>query len=212
MECGVGDFVIEGAPLASIKMGRELGDGAAARLAGAYTISRFRTVEQDAAFGVRQMVDIALKALSPGVNDTTTAVTCVDYLSAVCARVAGRRTPDARRYHGEKLRVLARGATFEGLLDEAFDQIRESAGGNAAVILRLLGALGAVARRTTNARRLGHVAAHVVRLRALSDRSVKSAYDRERIDAAAAELALTLDGREKFPARVPGGERRVALR
>ena len=212
MECGVGDFVVEGGPLASLALGSPPDEAPAARLAGAYNVRRFRTVEQDAAFGVRQIVDIALKALSPGVNDTTTAVTCVDYLSAICARVAGRRTPDARRYHEGRLRVLARGATFEGLLDEAFDQIRESAEGNAAVILRMLRALGAVARRTADGHRLSHVAAHAVRLRSLADRSIKSEYDRARIDRAAAELTLTLDGREKSPAAAAGGGRQVASR
>ncbi len=209
MECGVGDFVVEGGSLASLALDSPPEEATAERLAGAYTISRFRTVEQDAAFGVRQIVDIALKALSPGVNDTTTAVTCVDYLSAICARVAGRRTPDARRYHEGRLRVLARGATFQSLLDEAFDQIRESAEGNAAVILRMLRALGAVARRTADGRRLSHVAAHAVRLRSLADRSIKSEYDRARIDRAAAELTLTLDGREKSCAAAAGDGRQV---
>lgn len=212
MECDVGDFVVEGGPLASLALDSPPDRETAARLAGAFTISRFRTVEQDAAFGVRQIVDIALKALSPGINDTTTAVTCVDYLSAICARVAGRRAPGARRYHAGRLRVVARGATFEGLLDEAFDQIRESAEGNAAVILRLLRALGVVARRTANKHRLDHVAEHARRVRSLADRSIESEHDRARIKEAAAELEATLGSRGKRPAPVPRDERRVALK
>ena len=206
MECGVGDSVVEGGPLASLALDSPPGGETAARLAGAYTISRFRTVEQDAAFGVRQIVDIALKALSPGVNDTTTAVTCVDYLSAICARVAGRRTPDARRYRDGRLRVLARGATFKSLLDEAFDQIRESAEGNAQAILRMFSALGVVARRTTDGSRLKHIAAHAERLRALAGRSIKSEHDSARIARAAAELEAALDGRGESPVPVPRGE------
>jgi uncharacterized membrane protein len=212
MECGVGDFVVEGGPLASLALDSPPDEGTAARLAGAYTISRFRTVEQDAAFGVRQIVDIALKALSPGINDTTTAVTCVDYLSAICARVAGRRTPDARRYREGRLRVVARGSTFESLLDEAFDQIRESAEGNAAVILRLLRALGVVARRTAEGRRLGHIAQHAGRVRSLAGRSIESEYDRARIDEAAAELDSLMGDRRKRPSSVQRDERQVALK
>jgi len=45
-------------------------------------------VEQDPAFGIRQLVDVALKALSPGINDTSTAAMCVDYLAAILARLA----------------------------------------------------------------------------------------------------------------------------
>lgn len=194
MECGVGDFVVEGEPLASLALDSPPNEKTVKRLSDVYMISRFRTVEQDAAFGVRQIVDIALKALSPGVNDTTTAVTCVDYLSAICARVAGRRTPDTRRYHEGQLRVIACGATFESLLDEAFDQIRESAEGNTAIILRMLRVLAAVARATGDARRLEYIAGHAARLRSLAERSIKSEYDLGRIKAEAARLASTLGG------------------
>ena len=64
-----------------------------AALQAAYHIDRHRTVEQDPAFGIRQIVDMALRALSPGINDTTTAVMCVDYLTAILARLASRRIP-----------------------------------------------------------------------------------------------------------------------
>ena len=67
-------------------------------LQAAYTIDRHRTVEQDSAFGIRQIVDMALKALSPGINDTTTAVMCVDYLSAILAGIATREIPSSYRY------------------------------------------------------------------------------------------------------------------
>jgi uncharacterized membrane protein len=192
MECGVGDFIVEGDPLGSLALDFSPDDKAATRLNSVFKISRFRTVEQDAAFGVRQIVDIALKALSPGINDTTTAVTCVDYLSAICARVAGRCAPDTHRYHEGKLRVLARGATFESLLDEAFDQIRESAAGNTAVILRLFRALATVARQTADRRRLKYIAEHAARVRSLAERSIESGYDRGRIEAEAARLAAIL--------------------
>ena len=59
-----------------------------ADLQEAYSINRYRTVEHDCAFGIRQIVDMALRALSPGINDTTTAVMCVDYLTAILARLA----------------------------------------------------------------------------------------------------------------------------
>ena len=71
----------------------------------AYNISSHRTVDQDPAFGIRQIVDMALKALSPGVNDTSTAVMCVDYLTAILARLAARKFPALHRYEGDELRV-----------------------------------------------------------------------------------------------------------
>ena len=91
MERGIGEFVIEGTPLVSVIDPDGLDDETAAELNAAYVISRQRTVETDAAFGIRQIVDIAMKALSPGINDTTTAVMCVDYLAAILVRLAARR-------------------------------------------------------------------------------------------------------------------------
>jgi uncharacterized membrane protein len=67
-----------------------------AAINAAYSISIHRTVDQDPAFGVRQIEDIALKALSPGVNDTSTAVICVDHLTAILAHLAGRQIPPSR--------------------------------------------------------------------------------------------------------------------
>jgi uncharacterized membrane protein len=90
MERGIGEFVVEGAPLMSVAGLSGPDDEAAAELKAVYVISRQRTVQQDAGFGIRQIVDIAMKALSPGVNDTTTAVMCVDYLGAILARLAVR--------------------------------------------------------------------------------------------------------------------------
>lgn len=77
VERGVGQFVIEGAPMARVS-GGVLDEEDTARLRALYAIGRQRTVEQDAAFGIRQIVDVALKGLSPGINETTTAIVCID--------------------------------------------------------------------------------------------------------------------------------------
>ncbi len=118
-----------------------------------YVISRQRTVEQDAAFGIRQIVDIALKALSPGINDTTTAVMCVDYLAAILTRLAPRRIATPDRLDQGALRVIARGPSFETLLSDAFDQIRQYGGSNLAILLRMLGALQTIASLTASPKR-----------------------------------------------------------
>jgi uncharacterized membrane protein len=190
MERGVGEFVVEGTPLVAIAGGggRDGGgspdDGLADAVAALYTVGRERTTVQDAGFGVRQIVDIALKALSPGINDTTTAVTCVQYLSAVLARLAARRLPDPCRADGGELRVITRGPTFPGLLGEALDQIRRNAEGNVAVLLALLEALEVVAGRTRDAGRLVAIARQVERIAEVARRTVPLLPDREGIEAA----------------------------
>lgn len=108
----------------------------------AFDVNNFRTVEGDVAFGLRQIVDISLKALSPAINDSTTGITCIDYLTAILAELA--RCPYNQTHvfdaHGN-LRLIVNRQKFEDLFDLAFNQIRQSAGGNIGVILRLLTAI-----------------------------------------------------------------------
>ena len=92
MEHGIGAFLVHGTPLVSVALDSPPDDELVASLQAAYTISRHRTLEQDCAFGIRQIVDMAMRALSPSVNDTTTAVMCVDYLAAILSRLTVRAT------------------------------------------------------------------------------------------------------------------------
>lgn len=141
MNRGVGEFVVEGLPLLSVAMESKPADELEEGLRGAVAVSRQRTVEDDVGFGIRQIVDVALKALSPGVNDTTTAVICVDYLSSILARLSRRRMPGETYSTEDGGCVIIRGPSFRGLLGEAFDQIRRNARGEIAVLSRLLDGL-----------------------------------------------------------------------
>lgn len=148
LERSVGQFVIADTPLFSVS-GAPLPDGAAfSALAGTVAISRYRTVEQDPSFGIREMVDVALKALSPGMNDTTTAIMCVDHLTAIMSELTRRAIPSPYRYIDGKLKVIAQSTDYAGMLGEAYDQIRRSAVGNVSVLIRLTHAIGTLATMT----------------------------------------------------------------
>lgn len=97
-------------------------------------------------FGVLQIVGIALKAISPAVNDPTTALGCVDQLGRILIRFVSRELPEPRLYdlHGVA-RVSIQWIDFEHLVDSAFEQIRTYAKTDIAVSLRLLRALGDIA-------------------------------------------------------------------
>jgi uncharacterized membrane protein len=71
---------------------------------------------------------------------------CVDYLTAILSRLAAREIPLSRRHEDGELRVISIGQTYASLLAESFDQIRGSAEGNVAIMLRMLGALQTIAR------------------------------------------------------------------
>jgi len=138
MEHGVGEFVVQNTTLASLALEDPPDPETIDALQATFSINRHRTVEQDAAFGIRQIVDVALKALSPGINDVTTAVTCVDYLTTILARLAPRQIPSSHRFEEGELRVIAKGPSFESMLAESFDQIRNNAKGDVAIISRMV--------------------------------------------------------------------------
>lgn len=197
MEHRVGQFVVEGEPLAAV-LGESLSDDETRRLRGLYAVGRQRTVEQDAAFGVRQIVDVALKALSPGVNDTTTAVMCVDHLTSILARLSDRRIESCFRSEDGELRLLTRGPTYADLVGEAFDQIRQNAAGNVAILESLLNSLQLLGGRTSFTRRRAVLLDHARAVAELCERSVPAPRDSERLRAASGRTlkSLAADGAE----------------
>lgn len=193
MERGIGEFVVKGAPLISVAGMSQPEDEAAGELNAVFVISRHRTVEQDAGFGIRQIVDIALKALSPGVNDTTTAVMCVDYLGAILTQLAPRGTASPHRLDQGQLRVIARGPSFESLLAEAFDQIRQDAQGNVAILTRQLQALETIAGQTASSQRRQLLRQQADLIAAVSQRTIPTSHDREVVTDALVRLSEVLN-------------------
>ena len=203
LEHQVGDFVVAGLPLASVAPTAEhedrSGDREADRRPGELiveriTIGNYRTVDQDASFGIRQLVDIALKALSPGINDTTTAVTCVDYLGAILVRTVTRRIEAPYRWEDGAPRVVGPGPTFESLVRLAFDEVRRNASDNVSVLARQCGTLEMLARRTPSAARRAILVEQIALLEETTDRSVPTAYDRERLHGLARQARLAAGG------------------
>ncbi len=193
MERGVGEFVIEGTPLLSLASptGDSNEDDCKEELLAAFVVGRQRTVQQDVGFGVRQIVDIALKSLSPSTNDTTTAVTCLQYLGAILARLASRNISSANREIQGQLRIIARGPSFESFLDEALIQIRQSARGNATVLRQMLLTLQEVVNATTSPTRRRVLKGHATFVRELARRTVDDS-ELPHIEQAMASLTKSL--------------------
>lgn len=140
----IGEFILYGETLLSIGTNDPdfmLERGFTEALLDTIEIGSYRTVEQDPAFGVRQITDIALKALSPAINDTTTALICIDHLSYILNRFVVHSTASPFRPFNGETSLIVKSQEFEDLFDLAFNQIRQNAGGNVAVMLRQIGAL-----------------------------------------------------------------------
>ena len=135
----VGHFVPAGAPLLRVVDAGRVTPEREARLLAAIDIGPTRTMQQDVEFGIVQIVDIALRAISPAVNDPTTAINCIDQLSRIMIVWTSRATPPSSLYAPPYvLRVVVPWIGYEGLLDTAFEQIRHYAKSDIAVSLRLL--------------------------------------------------------------------------
>lgn len=141
-----GQFVIRGTPLLrgwpAERLTAEVADG----LREAFDLGPRRTLLQDVEFAVDQLVEIAVRALSPGINDPFTAVACVDRLGAALADLAGKVVPSPSRLDDAgRLRVVANAVTAAGIAEAAFRQIRQAARTDTAVTLRLLETIAALA-------------------------------------------------------------------
>lgn len=145
----VGQFVPAGIPMLMVSRGDRLTPDGSREMLAAFDIGPARTLQQDVEFGVLQIVDIALKAISPAVNDPTTAISCIDQLSRILICFASREPPAGALYDPPgTLRVVVPWIGFERLLESAFEQIRLYSRSDVAVSLRLLRALGDIAVTT----------------------------------------------------------------
>jgi uncharacterized membrane protein len=142
----VGHFVPAGTALFMVHRGHQLSAEQRDELLDTVDLGPSRTLQLDIEFGVLQIVDIALKAISPAVNDPSTGISCVDQLSRILIRFASREMPAPLLYDPPGVvRASIPWIDFNGLLNSAFEQIRLYSKADIAVSLRILRALGDIA-------------------------------------------------------------------
>jgi len=141
-----GDFAIEGCPLAILWPAVKADDALAASLNRGFVLGSERTYAQDVGFAIDQLVEIACRALSPGINDPFTAVACVDRIGVALCQLAERVMPSSYRYDADaRLRVIAPTMTFLDISDKAITPIRQYCRTSIIVTLRLLEIIALVA-------------------------------------------------------------------
>lgn len=144
----VGDFIFEGMALIDIWAEAPIPSEDAKRLAAACPVGKERSLYQDLLFGIRQLADIALKALSPGINDPTTAENCLFHLGDTVAQLAARPFPQSWRRHRESgALLLLNQPDFGAIVEAAFGQIRRECAGDVHVTTYLLAVLAEIATR-----------------------------------------------------------------
>ncbi len=147
-----GNFVLRKTPLATAYPARKAMEGKLDdRINGSFILGAKRTPKQDIEFLVRELVEIALRSLSTGVNDPFTAVTCVDFLSSMLSDFSLRDVPSPY-WHDEQgdLRVIVAPVLFEDLVQTALNPLRQNVSNSLPVTLRLLEVIGTMIPRIEN--------------------------------------------------------------
>lgn len=179
-----GQFAMPGQALAVVGGEQDGdGDGVGDKVRGACVFGIERTTTQDLEFSIDQLVEIGVRALSPGINDPFTAINVVDQLGAALAVLAGRRL--ASGVHADDSgvpRVWLETHTYAGMLDSSLNQLRQHSAGDAAVTIRLLEIIHDLAGRDLPPSFRDRLLHHARMLHAMQD-DLKHPSDREDVAA-----------------------------
>ncbi|WP_373547323.1 DUF2254 domain-containing protein, partial [Chamaesiphon sp.] len=141
-----GRFVVKGSQLLRVFPAEKVDKQLAAKIGDTVVLGIQRTEGQDLEFSIDQLVEIAARALSPGINDPFTAIRCIDQLSAALCHLVQQEIPSPYRYDDRhRLRVIADPLEFADAIDAAFNQIRQYGQSSVAVTMRLLEAIATIA-------------------------------------------------------------------
>jgi uncharacterized membrane protein len=173
-------------------------------LARAHITGPYRTLTQDVSFGIDQLVEIAIRALSPAVNDTFTAITCVDWLGDSLCTIARRWHP-ARVHRDDQgfIRVIAAQPSYERLVQRSFEKIRQASMGMPAIMIRQLDAIAQIMMETSGPGQRRVLLDQAGMIQRASERTVSEEADRADVRRSFDAVCLIdtgLAGREQ-PAR-----------
>jgi len=178
-----GDYVWQSRPIAHVWPTARFNERLEKQLRSAIRIGNQRTPTQDVECAVNQLVEMAIRAMSPAINDPFTAMTCLDHIGNGLAQFAQQGGESLNTYdRGGQLRLVFEPLSFEELLSAAFDMLRHASCDNAAVLLHMLDVIGAIGQeaQSPEARHLLH--RHVSLIQAESRAGALIEADRQRID------------------------------
>jgi uncharacterized membrane protein len=209
VKCRPGEFVIEGNELARILPRERINSQMADEIRGNFLLGTQRTHLQDVEFSIRQLVEVAVRSLSPSVNDPFTAINCIDRITFALCLLAERSFPSSLRHdkHGN-LRVIAQPVTFAAFADAAFDPIRQYGLSSAAVTIRLLEAIEMIAKRAQREGDRRVLLSQAVMIRRGSHESLPEERDRLAVEERFSK-ALEALRYERIPGGVPEGRARA---
>ena len=187
-----GSFLVKGGEIGVIYSNKNWEEESLEKLLAQFVIGKTKTSQQDLEFSIHQMVEIAARALSPGVNDPYTAIACIDNLTETMCYLAEAKFPSKYRVDEDgELRVIADVLEFEGVLDTAFNQIRQFSEGSTAVIIRLMDGLITIFNNTRKEKYKNAVIKHAEMVFRLGKETIKEENDFQDLKKRAEKIIKT---------------------
>lgn len=175
-----GDYLVAGNLLCVVHSDTSIGDDFSEKVIKLFITGKVRSAFQDAEFSIHQMVEVAGRALSPGINDPNTAIACIDNLTSVMCYLTSVKYPSTHRLDGEgKLRLVANSLDFSGMLEASFSQIRQYGEDTPAVIIRMMESTATLLKFAAGDAQRKAVQAHADMLMRCGERSFKEKSDLE---------------------------------
>lgn len=189
-----GDFIPKGSEFVAVHPAEGLTEPVEKGIHQAFTLGAGRLHIQDVEFAIDQLVEIAVRALSPGVNDPFTAIACLDQFSTTLSVLAERMIPSGYYYDtAGHLRVISDAVTFDGIVASAFNQIRQHGQSDVAVTIRLLEVIAIIIARTRTDAQREVLVRQAKMIKRASDEKVFDENDRRDIAARYKLIVRVLD-------------------
>ncbi len=201
LEVKPGDFLVDGHRIGTVWPRDRVDEDFDGKVLYALVTGPKRTPAQDLGFRVHALVEVALRALSAGINDTRTATACIDRLTASLARMMDHRAfkVDEATPGGDG-RLSVKRLQFEDVFDMAFNEIRQSAQPHPAVIFRQIDGLAILAARASTETHRRVIRKHGEIFERLCDAVLTEPFDRETGHRKLEGLRRTLTGDDEAPA------------
>lgn len=152
-------------------------------------IGKGKTAQQDIEYSIQQMVEIAVRALSSGINDPFTAISCIDNLTSVICYLLEFRFPSKYNFDGEgSLRLVANSVDFERTMDTAFNQIRQNSARSTSVIISLIKAMNTIRKMAKNENQKTVVTKHANMIKNLGKEMITEPNDLKAFNASYKQL------------------------
>jgi uncharacterized membrane protein len=191
--CQPGDFVSQGTVTALVWPAAQVDELLDKQLQRAFQIGRRRTPTQDVEYAFNQLVEVAVRAMSPAINDPFTTMTCLDYIGNGLTLFIqkGERSPYVYDQNG-KLRVAFEPVTFEKLLDACFNMLRHCSCENAEILKYMLKTIDAIGQETKSPEMRQKLAKHVSLIQAESKAGSLIEQDRQVIQQSGEAFQMKL--------------------